>query len=81
MTNPFWDRLETVERFAVREPDHRLVRLADDVHHPGATRVLDLGCAGGRNTVLLAERGFDVWARDASGPMADPGRSEPRPGA
>ena len=32
--------------------------------------VLDLGCAGGRNTVLLAERGFDVWAVDASDAVA-----------
>ena len=31
--------------------------------------MLDLGCAGGRNTVLLAERGFDVEALDASPAM------------
>lgn len=79
MTNPFWDQPETVERFADREPDHRLVRLADDVVDPGATRVLDLGCAGGRNTVLLAERGFDVWARDASEPMVERTRARVSP--
>jgi len=32
---------------------------------------LDLGCAGGRNTVLMAERGCSVWALDASQAMVD----------
>jgi SAM-dependent methyltransferase len=36
---------------------------------PSRVRVLDLGCAGGRNTVVLAERGFDLEARDASPAM------------
>ena len=36
---------------------------------PSKTRVLDLGCAGGRNAVLLAEKGFDVEALDASPAM------------
>lgn len=79
MTNPFWDQPETVERFADREPDHRLVRLTDDVADAGATRVLDLGCAGGRNTVFLAERGFDVWATDASQPMVERTRARVGP--
>ena len=39
--------------------------------YPDASRirVLDLGCAGGRNAVLLAEKGFDVEALDASPAM------------
>jgi SAM-dependent methyltransferase len=32
-------------------------------------RVLDLGCAAGRNAVLLAEKAFDLQARDGSSAM------------
>jgi SAM-dependent methyltransferase len=67
----FWNRPEQVERFAGREPDVRLVPLTAGYRDPAATRVLDLGCAAGRNTVFLAERGFDVWALDASPAMAE----------
>lgn len=69
MTEPFWERAEVVDQFASRAPDHRLARLVEELARPEATRVLDLGCAGGRNAVLLAERGFDVWALDASAAM------------
>ena len=65
----FWDSAENVERFAAREPDVRLARLLGEYPHPSRVRVLDLGCAAGRNTVLLAERGFDVQAIDASPAM------------
>jgi SAM-dependent methyltransferase len=71
MGDEFWEQSEVVEQFAAREPDHRLGRLADEYDRPGATRVLDLGCAGGRNTVFLAGRGFDVWATDASTAMVE----------
>ena len=56
-------------RFAAREPDVRLAGLVPGYADPGAVRVLDLGCAGGRNTVFLAARGFDVFAVDASEAM------------
>jgi SAM-dependent methyltransferase len=65
----FWEDPERVDRFAGKEPDHRLVALLEDVPDPAALRVLDLGCAGGRNTELLAERGCDVWALDAAAAM------------
>jgi len=65
----FWEDPEVVARFAAREVDHRLRDLAGTYAVPSATRVLDLGCAGGRNAVWLAERGFDVWAVDASSAM------------
>jgi SAM-dependent methyltransferase len=68
---PFWEQPELVERFAAREPDHRLLALADAVSEPAAVRVLDLGCAGGRNTELLAARGFDVYALDGSSAMVE----------
>jgi SAM-dependent methyltransferase len=65
----FWESPEMVETFAAREPDHRLVRLLPLYPDPSRVRVLDLGCAAGRNTALLAERGFDVHALDASRAM------------
>ncbi len=67
--NPVWEQTESVEKFAAREPDLRLSELLDGFQDPAAVRVLDLGCAGGRNTVVLAERGFDVHARDLSRAM------------
>ncbi len=62
----FWEEPEQVERFAARESDHRLVELLDSFDHPRQTRVLDLGCAAGRNTVLLARLGYDFYALDSS---------------
>jgi len=66
---PFWERPETVDRFSDRKPDVRLMALIREFADPGAVRVLDLGCAGGRNSVLLAEHGFDLAAVDASAAM------------
>lgn len=71
MADEFWEQPEVVEQFAARAPDHRLLAIVPEYARPAEVRVLDLGCAGGRNTVLLAERGFDVWAVDASGPMVE----------
>lgn len=68
-TDDFWEDPEVVARFASRAPDLRLLALLEEYDDPSATRVLDIGCAGGRNTVLLAERGFDVHARDTSSAM------------
>lgn len=48
----------------------RLTELVREYPDPAAVRVLDLGCAAGRNAVLLAQRGFDVEALDASSAMA-----------
>jgi SAM-dependent methyltransferase len=67
--NAFWSSPENVERFAAREPDKRLMELIGEYPDPSRVRVLDLGCAGGRNTVVLAERGFDLEALDASAAM------------
>lgn len=74
-----WEQPHMVARMADRPPDRRLVQLLDgagsyaairEAWQPGpAPRVLDLGCAGGRNTVLAAQRGLDVWALDASRAM------------
>ena len=68
-TRSFWEDPDRVEQFAGREPDRRLLELLDSFEAPRTTRVLDLGCAGGRNTAVLAERGFDVLAIDSSSSM------------
>lgn len=65
----FWESPERAEEFANRPPDRRLLQLLDAYEDPASVRVLDLGCAGGRNTVVLAERGFDFEAIDASESM------------
>lgn len=65
----FWDNPDIVARFAARAPDHRLQAWVDACADPAHTRVLDVGCAAGRNAVLLARRGFDVHALDASPAM------------
>lgn len=70
MSSPFWDSPENVERFAAREPDVRLMELVREFPDPGRVRVLDVGCAAGRNAVALAERGFAVEALDGSAAMA-----------
>ncbi|HSK18290.1 MAG TPA: class I SAM-dependent methyltransferase [Longimicrobiales bacterium] len=69
MTDGFWEQPDVVDMFAARDPDHRLVRLVTEYGHPDRVRVLDLGCAGGRNTVFLAKHGFDVHAIDTSAAM------------
>jgi SAM-dependent methyltransferase len=66
-----WESPECVARFAERDADHRLRRIVDDYADPAATAVLDLGCAAGRNTALLCERGFDVIAVDSSHAMIE----------
>jgi len=65
----FWEQEEVVEEFASRKPDHRMVALLEHHAEPAGYRVLDVGCAGGRNTEWLAERRFDVQALDPSEPM------------
>lgn len=71
-----WNEPEQVERFARRDPDHRLSALFESAYpEPGSVRVLDLGCAGGRNAEPLAERGFDVFALDAAEAMVEETRA------
>jgi len=79
MSDAFWEQPDVVEGFAERAPDHRLVALAGEYADPASTRVLDLGCAGGRNTIFLAGQGFDIWAMDASAAMVE--RTRARLGA
>jgi SAM-dependent methyltransferase len=64
-----WEDPDRVEEFAKRDTDVRLMELVDRYEAPSSVRILDLGCAGGRNTVALAELGFDVYALDSSSAM------------
>lgn len=66
---PSWDDADRVRRFVEMEPDRRLLALLDESSSPAASRVLDLGCAGGRNTEVLVRRGLDVQALDAASAM------------
>ncbi len=65
----FWEDPEVVERFVNRKPDHRLVPLLATA--PKTWKILDIGCAAGRNTIYMVEQGFDVFALDASKAMVD----------
>jgi SAM-dependent methyltransferase len=69
--DPFWEDPDVVEAFASRPPDHRLQHLMKEVEDPSRFSVLDVGCAGGRNTLYLAELGVDVRAVDTSAAMVD----------
>ncbi len=61
-----WEQPVRVEQFANREPDARLMAIVETIEDAAGNRVLDLGCAGGRNAVALAQLGFDVYALDSS---------------
>ncbi len=70
-TESYWESPENVDEFADREADVRLLKLIDSCENPERVRVLDLGCAGGRNASVLAERGFDFYAIDSSAAMVE----------
>jgi SAM-dependent methyltransferase len=77
IVDPAWEDPERVEEFAARPPDHRLRALME--RDRGPLRALDLGCAGGRNSVFLVEQGMDVMAIDGSRAMVE--RTRERLGA
>ena len=70
-TESYWESPEKVDEFANREADLRLLALVDSFENTESVRVLDLGCAGGRSTSVLAERGFDFYAIDSSAAMVE----------
>lgn len=65
----FWDRPEMAEKMGDRPPDDRMIALLEGADAP--LRVLDVGCAGGRNADWLARHGHDLWAFDAAATMID----------
>ena len=66
-----WEDPERVEEFAGKPPDRRLQALIEAEPNPPGLRALDIGCAGGRNAVFLAEHGVDVRATDGSSAMVE----------
>jgi SAM-dependent methyltransferase len=70
-----WEHADSVAKFAARDPDVRLMEILCSVAEPATFRVLDLGCAGGRNSLELARRGFDLHALDGSRAMVAHTRS------
>jgi SAM-dependent methyltransferase len=71
----FWEDPDVVETFANRPPDHRLQGLIEKVEDPSSFRALDVGCAGGRNALYLAQARVDVHAVDTSAAMVARTRS------
>lgn len=72
-----WEHPQTVRLFANKPPDERMVAYLSGASP--ASRVLDLGCAGGRNACWLARQGFDLYALDASWAMVEHTRERLRP--
>lgn len=64
-----WDGLHAQQRFRPRYPSEHVVRFLF-TRFPADRReqlkILDLGCGGGRHTVLLAREGFQAYATDIS---------------
>lgn len=69
----FWNNPEMARRMGDRPADHRFTALLAEV--PGIANVLDVGCAGGRNTHFAASRGLDVYAFDLMPVMVDATRT------
>ena len=74
-----WDDPDTVAFFASRPPDHRLVAWVESGGLPCDARVLDLGCAGGRNTAYLTGLEVEVIAVDAEPAMVAATRARVAP--
>ena len=67
MSQPFWEKAYAdLATPAIRggEPSQEICDIASQL--PSASKVLDLGCGEGRNTLFLAEFGFRVTAVDIS---------------
>ncbi len=74
-----WDDPDTVAFFASRPPDHRLLAWVEAGSLPCGARVLDLGCAGGRNTAYLTGLDVEVIAVDAEPAMVAATRARVAP--
>lgn len=66
---PDWEHPDTVAFFRGRDPDQRLQELVESAAIAPTARVLDLGCAAGRNAAYLAQRGHSGVAIDGSAAM------------
>jgi tellurite methyltransferase len=62
-----WERAWRSGRWMEKRPPlQAVVDFCQYLNENGLTRVLDLGAGGGKHTVLLAEKGFQVVALDVS---------------
>jgi len=64
-----WSEAGTVDGFVHSPPNETLVRFAEGELRRGGSRLLDIGCGAGRNSVPLARQGWSVTALDLSWPM------------
>jgi SAM-dependent methyltransferase len=64
-----WSSPETVAGFSRSGPNETLLAYATRHRAAGLSRALDIGCGAGRNTIPLAQAGFDVLGTDLSFPM------------
>lgn len=52
--------------FGYQEPDELAISLAQEMRARGMSKVLDVGCGGGRHLLYLAKQGFEVYGTDRS---------------
>jgi SAM-dependent methyltransferase len=66
-----WELPETVRGFVESPPNATLMRFAEKerARRSSTPRLLDLGCGAGRNSLPLAQQGWDVIGVDTSAPM------------
>ncbi len=74
-----WNSPERVRQFSEMTPDVHLAALLERYDDCGELRALDVGCAGGRNTEILAGAGCDFYAVDTAHAMVAATRERLRP--
>ena len=62
--NNFWNNSEQVSSFGEKKPAKFLTDFFSKIDNSSNKKVLDIGCGGGRNTELLYNLGFDIFACD-----------------